>query len=138
MNNSTQDLNKPSSKFIRTLCQMADERGVTIAYPTTIAEAKAQYRRLKKLPRQDRRVRRREDRAVREAMARRGGASRVRDHELGGYGSTARWKEVIEDEPSPQQLDLLQRLAKENHQPFEPPTTSREASEQIDVLLAQR
>jgi CO/xanthine dehydrogenase Mo-binding subunit len=138
MSNSEQHPKKPSQKLLRTLREMAAERGISFAYPSTMKEARAQFAELKKVPRQDRREQRREDRAVRDAMARSGGASRVRRHELGGYGSTARWKETIEDEPSPEQLDLLQRLARENRESFEPPTTSRQAGEQIDLLLAAR
>jgi hypothetical protein len=92
MNNSEQHPKKPSQKMLRTLQDMAEERGVSFAYPATMQEARTQFRELKKIPRQDHRERRREDRAVSAAMATRGGASRVRPSELSGYGSTASWR----------------------------------------------
>ena len=89
---------KPSAKLLATLKKMADERGVTFAYPATMREGREQFEQLKKIPRQARGDRRRDDVAVRCAMSRRGGATRVTDDELAGYGSTAGYSKNVEDE----------------------------------------
>ena len=86
---------KPSVKLIDTLKKMADERGVTFAYPATMQEGREQYDGLMKIRRVRRGDRRREDVAVRRAMANRGGATRVTDDELAGYGSTARYSKRV-------------------------------------------
>jgi hypothetical protein len=89
MNNSAQQPKRPSQKFIETLEQMARERDVSFVYPSTVAEAKKQFRTLKARPKADRRDQRREDRVVRAAVARGGYAAGFDDEELGGYGPTA-------------------------------------------------
>lgn len=91
MTNPQQHSQKPSQKLLASLRQMSDERGVTFVYPATMAEGRVQFQELKKIPRIGRRDRRREDRAVRDAMSKRGGGAAIRDSELGGYGSTASW-----------------------------------------------
>jgi hypothetical protein len=71
---------------------MAEERGVTFATPTTTAEARAEYRNLKAIPRQSPAERRREVRAVQDAMTRSGDKATVRSEEINGYGSSATWR----------------------------------------------
>jgi hypothetical protein len=89
---------KPSAKLLATLKKMANERGVTFAYPATMQEGRERFEDLKRIPRLGRGDRRREDVAVRRAMAKRGGATRVTDDELAGYGSTAGYSKKVEDE----------------------------------------
>lgn len=91
MSNSAQRPNEPSPKFLQTLQKMSGERGVTFEAPTTTAQARRQFELLKKIPRLDRGQRHREDAAVREAVAAGTCAARVREEELAGYGSSARW-----------------------------------------------
>ncbi|MGD9735149.1 MAG: hypothetical protein AB7V58_06000 [Solirubrobacterales bacterium] len=83
--------NKPSARQLEVLREMAAERGVTYAVPVTAAEARAEFRRLRAIPRSPRAEGRRELAAIRAAMAA-GGASAVREDEIAGYGSTARWR----------------------------------------------
>ena len=83
---------KPSPRQLAVLREMAAERGVTYSVPATAAEARAEFKRLRAIPRSPRAEARRELAAIREAMANGGGASAVREEEIGGYGSTARWR----------------------------------------------
>lgn len=92
MNNSAQHPNKPSAKFLRTLREMAEERGVTFEPPATTAEARRQFEILKAIPREDRGERRRELAAIRRELASGTCGARVRPEELGGFGSDARWR----------------------------------------------
>jgi hypothetical protein len=90
--------NKPASqKQLAFLRRLAAERGQSFAYPRTSAEASEEIRRLKGGPKLSSADRRREDRVVREAMAGRGDAARVREEELAGYGSTAGWTHEVDD-----------------------------------------
>ncbi len=89
MTNSKPQSKEPSAKFLRTLEDMSVERGVTFVPPTSTAQARAQYRALKAIPRLDP-IERREDKAVREEVAA-GTYRTVRDEEIGGYGSNCRW-----------------------------------------------
>jgi hypothetical protein len=92
MTDPKQDPKPASPKQHRLLRRLADERGVSFAYPQTSAEARKEIKLLLAQKRQTSRGdRRRETQAVREAMARRGGAAAVRDDEVDGYGSTAHW-----------------------------------------------
>ncbi|WP_230316101.1 hypothetical protein [Conexibacter sp. W3-3-2] len=61
--------------------------------PTTKAEASQLIAQLKARTPDSRSDRTREIRNVQRDMQTRGGAARVRDHELEGHGSTAAWKE---------------------------------------------
>jgi hypothetical protein len=92
MTNSKQDLRKATPKQHRLLRELADERGVSFTYPQSSEQASAEIKRLKGLRRMSRSDRHRETRAVREAMARRGGAASVTAAELTGYGSSAGWR----------------------------------------------
>ena len=78
--------------YIRSL---ALARGISFTPPKTVAEASALINQLKRRRPDDPGTRRRELKAVRAELANRaGGAARVRDHELEGYGSSATWSEV--------------------------------------------
>ena len=52
--------NKPSARQLEVLREMAAERGVTYAVPATAAEARAEFRRLRAIPRSPRAEGRRE------------------------------------------------------------------------------
>ena len=83
---------KPTSKQLKYLRSLAQRTGQTFAWPQTIEDASREIERLqgvKKTPMADRR---RERREVRDHMAAgRGDSARVREAEVEGYGSTARW-----------------------------------------------
>jgi hypothetical protein len=90
--------NPPTPKQLRYLRDLALGRGQTFAYPETFDEADRQIKRLLKVKRTSGADRRREARAISAEMAeRRGDAARVRDHELGGYGSNCRWLHQAQD-----------------------------------------
>ena len=91
MTNSQPQSNKPSAKFIQTLKNMSEERGVTFVPPTTIGQARAQFRALKEIPRLDPIERRREDKTIREEVAVDTYGLAFREDEIGGYGSSAHW-----------------------------------------------
>jgi hypothetical protein len=96
MNHTHSD--KPAtSKQLRLLRSLADLTGGTFAYPRTSAEASAEIARLKSgrvTPAADRR---REIRAVREDMSRRGDSASIGTAEVAGYGSTAKWSSKVDD-----------------------------------------
>ena len=85
----------PTPKQQRYLRQLALQRGISFTPPRTRSEASTlidQMRRRRPEPYADRR---REIRAVQDDLASgRGGAARVRDDEVTGYGSTSTWKQV--------------------------------------------
>jgi hypothetical protein len=78
--------------MLSALSAMAAERGVTYTVPRTVCEARAQFRRLRWIPRSELAEGRRELDAIRAAMAAGGDAAAVREEELGGYGSNAHWR----------------------------------------------
>lgn len=82
----------PSAKQMRYLRSLAAQRGESFAYPQTAAEASAEIERLKGRRRSSATERRIEREQVSRDMAARGGAAAVRDSEIVGYGSSARWK----------------------------------------------
>ena len=84
--------NPPSAKQMRYLRSLASQRGESFAYPATAAEASAEITRLKARRRSSASERRIEREEVSRAMAERGDAASVRDSEIVGYGSSARWK----------------------------------------------
>jgi hypothetical protein len=90
-----QTVNEPSEKprpeQLRELRRVADGRGETFAWPRTSAEADAELERLAGRPQSGFAERAIERRAVGRDMAARGGAARVRDTEIVGYGSSAHW-----------------------------------------------
>lgn len=84
--------NQPTRKQIGYLRDLALGRGQTFAYPKTFEEADREIKRLRKVKRTSRADRRREARALSADLACGGDAASVRDHELGGYGSSAHWR----------------------------------------------
>lgn len=84
--------NPPSVKQLRYLRGLAAQRGESFAYPRTAAQASAEIERLKGRPRSSAAERRAERADVSRAMSERGGSSAVRDSEIVGYGSSARWR----------------------------------------------
>ena len=83
---------RPTPRQLRYLRNLAMQRGESFAVPQTFAEARAQIDRLKgrrRLSRVERQIER--DQLSRE-MAARGDAAAVRDSEIVGYGSSARWR----------------------------------------------
>jgi hypothetical protein len=82
----------PTPRQISYLRDLALGRGQTFAYPRTFEEADREIKRLRKAKRTSRADRHRESQAISADMAGRGDAARIRDHELGGYGSGAHWK----------------------------------------------
>jgi hypothetical protein len=82
-----------TARQLRYLRSLADQRGETFAFPKTVAEASAEIERLKARPRDSARERRAELRQTgREMAERRGDEAAVRDAEISGYGSSARWR----------------------------------------------
>lgn len=82
----------PTSKQLRYLRNLAEQCGESFAYPRTVAEASAEIERLKGRRRDSYADRRRERLQVSREMAERRDASSVRDTEIVGYGSSARWR----------------------------------------------
>jgi hypothetical protein len=86
------DQNPLSARQMRYLRDLAEKRGQSFAYPTTSAEASEQIERLKRRHPDRHSDRRRERLQVSREMAGRGDAAAVRDTEIVGYGSSARWR----------------------------------------------
>jgi hypothetical protein len=84
---------KPTSRQLTYLKTLANQRGVSFAYPQTSAEASQEINRLKRLCPESRADRRRERKDIADAIQ--AGpvhaAARVRADEIDGYGSSARW-----------------------------------------------
>lgn len=85
------DNKPPSARQMRYLRDLAAQRGESFAYPRTASEASAEIDRLKGRRRSSATERRVERLEVSRAMAERGDAASVRDAEIVGYGSSARW-----------------------------------------------
>src|SRR3954469_21857084 len=78
----------PTARQQSYIRRLAIGRGVTFTPPRTRAEASAVINQLKRQRREDAGTRRRELKAVRGDLASgRGDATRVREHEVAGYGS---------------------------------------------------
>jgi hypothetical protein len=84
--------NPPSAKQLRYLRNLATQRGESFAYPRTAAQASGEIERLKGRRRSSVAERRAERDDVSRAMSQRGGAAAVREAEIEGYGSSARWR----------------------------------------------
>jgi hypothetical protein len=83
---------KPTSRQLAFLKDLAAQRGQSFAYPATATEASHEIKRLHRLRRTARADVARERRQIADDMAtRRGDDARVRDDEITGYGSSARW-----------------------------------------------
>jgi hypothetical protein len=91
MQASTEPDRKPRPKQMRLLRALADQRGESFAYPQSAAEAEAEIRRLRGRRPSSRVEKYVERRAVSRQMAACGGATAIRDSEIVGYGSSARW-----------------------------------------------
>jgi hypothetical protein len=83
---------RPTTRQISYLRDLALGCGQSFAYPSSFEEADREIKRLRKVGRMSRADRRRESRSINAQMARGGDAASVRDHELGGYGSSAHWR----------------------------------------------
>jgi hypothetical protein len=82
----------PSDRQMRYLRSLAGTRGETFGYPRSSAEASAEIERLLGRKRQHVAVRHDEVKRVRSDVAELGDAASVREHEVTGYGSSARWR----------------------------------------------
>ena len=84
--------NKPTSKQLRFLRDLALRCGESFSYPGTVAEASAEIERLKGRKRSGVDERRREARQVtRELAELRGDAASITPAEISGYGGNCRW-----------------------------------------------
>ena len=83
---------KPTARQLAYLKDLAAQRGQSFAYPATAAEASREIARLRGTRRTPRADVARERRQIADDMAtRRGDDARVRESEITGYGSSARW-----------------------------------------------
>jgi hypothetical protein len=86
---------KPQLKLLR---ELAEETGGTFVWPASFTAAREQIEDLKRRKKTSRADRRREIGQVRRDMATgRGDGARVRETELAGYGSEARWLHHTQD-----------------------------------------
>ena len=85
-------MDKPSAKQLAYLRTLAERCGESFTLPQTKREASEEIKRLKGRRPTSRSDRRRERREVSSDMAARGGAAAVREDEVSGYGSSARWR----------------------------------------------
>jgi len=81
-----------SAKQLRYLRSLASQRGESFGYPRSAAEASAEIERLKGRRRQSPVERFIETDRVSGEVAQLGDAASVRDDEVTGYGSSARWR----------------------------------------------
>jgi len=83
---------KPTRKQLAYLRTLAEQTGTTFAYPATRAEASAEIQRLKTIPRSRAGDAQRDRRAVQRDLTNRpDDATAIRDRDVRGYGSSARW-----------------------------------------------
>ena len=86
------DAPKPTRRQLKYLRVLANQTGTSFAYPKTINDASAEITRLKALPRSGAGDAQRERHAVqRDLQTRPDDATAVRERDVTGYGSTARW-----------------------------------------------
>lgn len=81
-----------TAKQLRYLRSLASQRGESFGYPRSAAEASAEIERLKGRRRQSSVERFIETDRVSGEIAQIGDAASVRDDEVTGYGSSARWR----------------------------------------------
>lgn len=91
MQSINEPIEKPEREQLAELRALADQRGESFTWPETKEQAAAEIERLGGRPSSSWSVRAVERRAVSRAMARRGGATSVREDEVIGYGSSAHW-----------------------------------------------
>ena len=95
-------MNKPTPKQLAYLKSLAAKTGTTFAYPATSAEASAEIKRLQSRPRSGAGERTRERRDVqRHLQTRPDDATAVRERDVRGYGSSARWAHRPTDSQEP-------------------------------------
>ncbi len=83
---------KPTHKQLAYLRGLAEQTGTTFTYPATSAQASAEIKRLKATQRSRPGDAKREQRAVQRDLANRpDDATAIRDPDVRGYGSNARW-----------------------------------------------
>ena len=83
---------KPTPKQLAYLRSLAEQTATTFAYPATKAQASVEIQRLKAIPRSRCGDAQRERRAVQRDIANRpDDATAIRDRDVRGYGSSARW-----------------------------------------------
>jgi hypothetical protein len=83
---------KATPKQLRYLRVLADKTGTSFTYPQTLNDASAQITRLKALPRSSNGDAQRERHGVQhDLQTRPDDATAVRERDVTGYGSTARW-----------------------------------------------
>ena len=84
---------RPTSRQLTYLKTLANQRGVSFAYPQTSAQASQEINRLKRLRPNSYADRRRERKEIADAIQAgpADAAARVRSYEIDGYGSSARW-----------------------------------------------
>ena len=85
-------MSKPTPKQLTYLRALAERCGESFTLPTTSREASKEIERLKGRRATSRSDRRRERREVERDMSERAPASAVREDEITGYGSSARWR----------------------------------------------
>jgi hypothetical protein len=91
---------KPTRKQLKYLRALADNTGTSFAYPKTINDASTEITRLQALPRSGTGDARRERHGVqRDLQTRPDDATAVRERDVTGYGSTARWVHRPNDNP---------------------------------------
>lgn len=78
---------------------------MTFAYPATAAEGRAEYQRLKSIPKESRGFRRDDATAVKTGFAGSGDAAQIGAAEVVGCGSSARWRDSVEDEGDPDRCE---------------------------------
>jgi hypothetical protein len=93
---------KPTSRQLTYLKTLANQRGVSFAYPHTSAEASQEINRLKRLRPESRPDRRRERKDIADAIQAGpiNAAARLRADEIDGHGSSAHW--AHNHDPSPE------------------------------------
>ena len=82
---------KPTTRPLRYLRRLAELTGTTFTAPATRRQASQEIERLKLRHRSSRLERREDNRSVSQGLAREQPASSVRDDEISGFGSQARW-----------------------------------------------
>jgi hypothetical protein len=83
----------PTSAQLKYIRALALQRGRTFTPPRTKSEASQLINELKRTPPNSITERNEDLRAVRDAIqTQSGGATRIRDDEIAGHGSTATWK----------------------------------------------
>ena len=88
------DTNPPTAKQLAYLRALAERTGRTFAWPRTSQQASAEIRKLRATQSDSRVERAIERREIADAIATGPvDGSRVRDHEVAGWGSTASWSQ---------------------------------------------